>query len=116
MPLGGGSSDIRIKNPFAVSAHGLPQKIEFVISCQPRNISKWASGMGALLLSPVPAKPGRSRAQEGLLILRRLCGQCTCEMPMAVFSQLTGAPRHPNQPPRIADRCPVAIVYLLAHR
>ena len=45
VPFGGGSSDIRTRHPFAVSAHGLAQKIEFVISCQPRNISKWAFGI-----------------------------------------------------------------------
>jgi hypothetical protein len=53
---------------------GLPQKIEFVISCQPRNISKLAFGIGAPLPSPAPARPGRPRAEESLLILRRLCG------------------------------------------
>ena len=69
VPLGGGSLGLRTSHPFAVSAHRLPQEIEFVISCQPRNMSKWASEL--VLCCPVPARPGKTRAEESLLILRR---------------------------------------------
>ncbi len=46
---------------------GPSQKIEFVISCQSRNISKWASGACAPSPSRLTARPGRLRAEETLL-------------------------------------------------
>jgi hypothetical protein len=55
----------RTRLPFAVSARErAAQKIEFVFSCQSRNLSKGASGACAPWPSRLTARPGRPHAEK----------------------------------------------------
>ncbi len=64
VPLGGGSSSIENQTSICcLSPEGPAQKIELVLSCQPRNNSMGASGAYAPSPSRLLTRPGRLRAE-----------------------------------------------------
>ena len=62
----------RTRLPFAGAAFSAAQKIEFVFSCQSRNLSTEHWELALLRPVGLTARPGRLRAEEILLVRRQV--------------------------------------------